>query len=268
MEPTFKSLEHEGWNERAASYDQFTAQFTSYGIAPLISATCVGAGLSVLDVCTGTGLAAQMAVAKGARVTGIDISEAMIAIAKARGLDCAFQVGDAEHLPFGAATFDCVICNFGLYHLPEPDRAINEAARVLRANGRYAFTTWCGPEQSPLFRILPETIKSHGRLDVGLPPAPPPFRLASPMEARRSMTAAGFHSIAIQDVPAIFQCRQAEVIDFLAKSTVRMTMVLQAQEPASRDAIHNAIRGQLAAYAVGEDVRIPMPAILVTGVKD
>jgi len=267
MEPTFKSLEHEGWNERAASYDQFTAQFTSFGIAPLIEATGVAAGRSVLDVCTGTGLAAQMAVAKGARVTGIDISEAMIAIAKARGLDCAFQVGDAEHLPFGAATFDCVICNFGLYHLPEPDRAISEAARVLRANGSYAFTTWCGPEQSPLFRILPEAIRSHGRLDVGLPPAPPPFRLANPDEAKRSMTAAGFQSVAIQDVPAVFQCKQSEVIDFLAKSTVRMTMVLQAQVPEAREAMHEAIREQLAAFAVGEVVRIPMPAILVSGVK-
>ena len=264
---TFKSLEHHGWNQRAADYDGYTAKFTNYGIGPLIDVIDASPGQKVLDVCCGTGLAAMAAQAKGAQVTGIDISEEMIALARARNGGCRFQTGDAESLPFEAATFDAVICNFGLYHLPAPDRAIGEGSRVLRAGGKYAFTTWCGPEQSPLFRILPEAIKSHGRLDVGLPPAPPPFRLADPDEAKRSMATAGFNGISIQDVAAVFQCKQSDVIDFLAKSTVRMTMVLQAQAPAARESIHTAIQEKLAAFAVGEDVRIPMPAILVSGVK-
>ena len=267
MERTFKSLEHQGWNERAAAYDSYTAKFTDYGIAPLIDAICLSAGMSVLDVCCGTGRVSQAAANKHASVIGIDISAEMIALAKAKALNCAFEVADAESLPFSNGVFDRVICNFGLYHLPNPDQAIKDAARVLKRGGLYAFTTWCGPDKSPLFRILPEAIKDHGQLDVGLPPAPPAFRLADQNEARRDMTSVGFESIAFLDVPAVFECPENQIIDFLAKSTVRMTMVLQAQAPAARDAIHLAIRDRLSVFAVGNVIRIPMPAILVSGVK-
>jgi ubiquinone/menaquinone biosynthesis C-methylase UbiE len=192
MEQTFKSLEHQGWNERARAYDAYTARFTSFGINPLLEAAGITPGQAVLDVCCGTGLVAQAAPGRGPIVTGLDISEDMIAMAKAKGLACQFQVGDAEALPFGDAHFDRVICNFGLYHLPEPDRAIAEAARVLRPGGIYAFTTWCGPDVSPLFRVVAEAIQAYGKMDVGLPPAPPPFRLADKTESRRVMSTAGF----------------------------------------------------------------------------
>jgi SAM-dependent methyltransferase len=136
----------------------------------------------------------------------------MIAMAKAKGLACQFQVGDAEALPFGDAHFDRVVCNFGLYHLPEPDLAITEAARVLRLEGVYVFTTWCGPEVSPLFRIVGDAIHTHGTMDVGLPPAPPPFRLADRTESTRVMAAGGFGDISFVDVPAVFECKLDEVI--------------------------------------------------------
>jgi SAM-dependent methyltransferase len=267
MEQTFKSLEHQGWNERANAYDAFTARFTRYGIDPLLQAAGIAPGHAVLDVCCGTGLVAQAAAARGASVTGLDLSEEMIAMANAKGLACQFQVGDAEALPFCDVHFDRVICNFGLYHLPEPDLAIAEAARVLRPNGVYAFTTWCGPDVSPLFRIVPEAIQAHGTMDVGLPPAPPPFRLADRTESMRAMAAAGFGDISFVGVPAVFECKRDEVIDFLEKSTVRLTMLLQAQSSAARAAIHRAIREKLATFATGDTLRLPLPAIVVRGVK-
>jgi SAM-dependent methyltransferase len=267
MEQTFKSLEHQGWNERASAYDAYTARFTSYGIDPLLQGAGIAPGQAVLDVCCGTGLVAQAAAGRGASVTGIDISKDMIAMAKAKGLACRFQVGDAEALPFGDVHFDRVICNFGLYHLPEPDLAIAEAARVLRLDGVYAYTTWCGPDISPLFRIVSEAIQAHGKMDVALPPAPPPFRLADRTESMRAMLAAGFGDISFIDVPAMFECKRDEVIDFLEKSTVRLTMLLQAQSSAARAVIHRAIREKLATFAKEDTLRLPMPAILVRGVK-
>jgi SAM-dependent methyltransferase len=263
MGQTFKSLEHQGWNERAATYDTYTARFTSYGIEPLLDTARIAAGQRVLDVCCGTGLVAQAARVRGARVSGIDISADMIALAEAKNLACEFQIGDAEVLPFPEQTFDRVVCNFGLFHLAEPDRAIAEAARVLRPGGIYAFTTWRGPDVSPLFRLVPEAIQAHGKMDVGLPPAPPPFRLADRHEAARAMSAAGFSDISFVDVEALLECKSAEVIDFLAKSTVRLTMVLQAQSPDVRPAIDRAIRDKLSTFAAGDTLRVPLPALLV-----
>jgi ubiquinone/menaquinone biosynthesis C-methylase UbiE len=175
---TFKSFEQQGWSERAATYDTITSRISNYGNAPLLDAAGIGPGQNVLDVCCGTGLVAIAALERGADVVGVDISEEMVAVANAKRLRAGFRAGDAESLPFPDAAFDRVICNFGLYHLADPDQAIAEAARVLRRGGRYAFTTWCGPDVSPLFRIIPAAIQAHGVVDVGLPPGPPPFRLA------------------------------------------------------------------------------------------
>lgn len=267
-EPTFKSLEHRGWSERAGSYDEITARITNFGIAPLLDAAGVGQGQRVLDVCCGTGLASAEAAARGAAVTGIDISEDMVAIADAKGMAAVFRAGDAEALPFDDASFDRVVCNFGLYHVPDPDRAIAEAARVLHPGGRYAFTTWCGPDVSPLFRILPEAIRLHGTMEVGLPPAPPPFRLADRAESTRSMEAAGFSDIVFGDVHSILEWPLEGVVEFLEQGTVRATMVLRAQTADARTRIEEAIRDRLATYADGGMLRLAMPAIVASGRKN
>ena len=53
-----------------------------------------------------------------------------------------FQQGDAQALPFPAASFDAVLCGYGLMHLPEPAAALREILRVLRPDGRAAFSVW------------------------------------------------------------------------------------------------------------------------------
>jgi SAM-dependent methyltransferase len=264
---TFKAFEQQGWSERAATYDSVSSRITNYGIAPLLDAAEIGAGQKVLDVCCGTGLAAMRALERGADVVGIDISDAMVAAAQAKRLKAAFRTGDAEALPFPDAAFERVICNFGLYHLAEPDRAIAEAARVLRRGGRYAFTTWCGPEISPLFRAIPAAIAAHGVMDVGLPAGPPPFRLADRAESTKVMAANHFADIATSDVTALLECPLASVIDFIEQGTVRAAMILRAQRPEARVRIDADIKEKLAAYAIDGVLRLPMPALVVSGTR-
>jgi ubiquinone/menaquinone biosynthesis C-methylase UbiE len=264
-QPTFKSLERDGWSERADGYDEYTARITNPGIAPLLAAAEVASGQRLLDVCCGTGLVAAAAAKAGASVIGLDLSDPMVATARAKGLPAEFHAGDAEALPFADATFDCIVCNFGLYHLPDPDRAIAEAARVLKPGGRYAFTTWCGPDVSPLFKIIPEAVRARGNPDVGLPPAPPPFRLADRDESNRVMRAAGFAAITFSDFTSLLECPLHNVIEFLARGTVRMTMVLRAQTPEARARIEQEIKERLSDYTDGGVLRLPMPALVVSG---
>jgi ubiquinone/menaquinone biosynthesis C-methylase UbiE len=267
LQPTFKSLEHQGWNERAAVYDAYTGSFTSYAIDPLLAAAEIGPGQLVLDVCCGTGLVAAAAARRRAVVTGIDFAEEMIKAAQAKGLMAEFRMGDAEALPFESGIFDRVVCNFGHYHLPEPDRAILEAARVLRRGGRYAFTTWRGPDASPLFRIIPEVVQAYGTTDVGLPPGPPPFRLADRAESTRVMQAAGFVGIAFADVSAILECPLESVTEFLERATVRVTMLLRAQRPEARACIERTIHERFSDYSDGGMLRLPLPALVISGAK-
>lgn len=89
---------------------------------------------SILDVGTGTGRAALLLARNGARVTGVDASEAMLAVARQRaavdGADAAFQVGDAHSLSFADRSFDAVVSLRVLMHTPDWRRCLAELCRV------------------------------------------------------------------------------------------------------------------------------------------
>jgi ubiquinone/menaquinone biosynthesis C-methylase UbiE len=96
--------------------------------------------LEVLDVGTGTGEMACVVAELGHRVTGIDISEKMLAVAQAKaeryGGRLSFREGDAVSPPFADGSFDAVLCRHLMWTLPEPERAVREWARVTRAGGQ------------------------------------------------------------------------------------------------------------------------------------
>jgi SAM-dependent methyltransferase len=94
----------------------------------------------VLEVGGGEGeLAERIVVELGADVVGVDQSERMVEIQRAKGLDA--RVGDAQDLPFGDEEFDVVLAAWMLYHISGLDRAFAEIARVLRPSGRLVATT-------------------------------------------------------------------------------------------------------------------------------
>jgi SAM-dependent methyltransferase len=100
----------------------------------------------VLDVACGTGNLAIPAARAGARVTGIDIAPNLIAQAKLEartaGGVAAFEVGDAEALPYGDGQFDTTVTMFGSMFAYRPDRAAAELLRVTRPGGRVAMANW------------------------------------------------------------------------------------------------------------------------------
>lgn len=92
------------------------------------------AGARVLEIGCGTGrLAHELATREGARVLALDVSEAMVARARVRGVDA--RVGRAEALPFKRGWFDAVVARMAI-HLVDRQRAFAEAARVLAPGGR------------------------------------------------------------------------------------------------------------------------------------
>src|SRR2546428_11968017 len=98
--------------------------------------------MSILDVGCGPGYVSAAAAERGAMPIGLDFSEEMIAIAKKKFPTIEFRQGDAQNLPFPDASVDRVVASFALLHLANPERAMTEAARVLKPGGRFGFTTW------------------------------------------------------------------------------------------------------------------------------
>lgn len=93
------------------------------------------AGERALDVGTGTGNYACALARLGLRVTGIDASEAMLSVARAKPEPVMWQQGSAEHLPCEDASFRLVISVTALEFFADPERAIAEMVRVLAPGG-------------------------------------------------------------------------------------------------------------------------------------
>jgi ubiquinone/menaquinone biosynthesis C-methylase UbiE len=91
-------------------------------------------GKKMLIVCCGSGMDAEYAAECGAHVVALDISSGCLGRARERArrysVDYILVRGDAENLPFRDGSFDYAFVHDGLHHLPEPERAIKEMARV------------------------------------------------------------------------------------------------------------------------------------------
>jgi SAM-dependent methyltransferase len=112
-----------------------------------------------LDVATGTGEIAVRAAQAGADATGLDLAPDLIETAKSRasdaGVEVAFDVGDAESLPYEDASFDTVSSTFGVMFAPDQRTAASELARVCRPGGRLGLLTWHPTEGvAEFFKIM------------------------------------------------------------------------------------------------------------------
>jgi ubiquinone/menaquinone biosynthesis C-methylase UbiE len=100
---------------------------------------CGQARGDVLEVAVGTGLNLPF-YPPGVTLSGLDLSPAMLAVARDRALelrrDITLREGNAEALPFPDATFDTAVCTLGLCSIPDDRAAITEIYRVLRPGGQ------------------------------------------------------------------------------------------------------------------------------------
>jgi SAM-dependent methyltransferase len=151
-----------------------TAMFTTPVAAHLVTFAGIVPGEQVLDVGTGTGVVAVTAARAGARVTGLDLTPALLEHARENGRiarqDIVWTEGDAENLPYPDASFDVVTSQFGHMFAPRPEVAVKEMRRVLKPGGRIAFATW------PPEHFIGRMFMLVGRNSPPPPPgaAPPP----------------------------------------------------------------------------------------------
>lgn len=127
------------WDGKGESYDREMAFWDRHLFGDSRQWACSRASGEVLEVAVGSGLNLPHYPA-GVAVTGIDLAENMLAMARARAatleLGPKLLQGSAHDLPFADASFDTVLCTFGLCAIPDHSVAIDEMVRVLRPGGR------------------------------------------------------------------------------------------------------------------------------------
>jgi ubiquinone/menaquinone biosynthesis C-methylase UbiE len=114
--------------------------------ALVVERSGVAPGMEVLDAACGTGNATIPAARRGARVTGLDLSVDLLAIARERAADAMVEVnwveGDVQAMPFEAGSFDRVVSTFGHMFAPDHRRTAAELRRVCRPGGAIAMCCW------------------------------------------------------------------------------------------------------------------------------
>ena len=125
----------------------------------LVEACEIGPGMRVLDVAAGTGNAALPAAERGALVVASDLTPELLDAGRARadaaGLKLEWAEGDAEHLPFGDASFDVVMSAIGVMFAPHHQEAADELVRVAAPGATIGLLSWT-PEGmiGALFRTM------------------------------------------------------------------------------------------------------------------
>ncbi len=148
--------------ENAEYYEQsFVPAIFDQWPVRVMDAASIGEGDFVLEVGCGTGVHTREIMGRvgnsgGAtgRVTGFDLSESMLGVARTKCPGAEFIQGNAMDLPFDDASFDVVASTFMLMFVPEPVTALREMWRVLKPQGRLVISVWEGLHQNPVYSQL------------------------------------------------------------------------------------------------------------------
>jgi SAM-dependent methyltransferase len=145
------------WGERANDWADVMEGWNGWGISlyrHVLSLAPLSEGSDVLDIGCGAGRFCRMAADRGARVTGLDATPALIDIARERVLGGDFRVGEMEELPWEDDSFDLVTGFNSFFIAADMVAALREAARVARPGAHVALTVFGRPEHCDSTRVF------------------------------------------------------------------------------------------------------------------
>jgi ubiquinone/menaquinone biosynthesis C-methylase UbiE len=255
----------ERYSRLAEVYDRLWSPAIRPFAERLIAGLPLADARNVLDVGTGAGalLPALRAAAPRATVVGVDNSEGMLQLARARH-DGPLHVMDAQNLRLPGAHFDAALVAFLLFHLPYPDRCLAEVFRVLKSGGTVATATW-GDERFPAVdSIWDEELNRAGAETFPLPAVD--NRGACNTEAKVSalMRNAGYGSIEVWTEPLVHRWEPEHRFEYHVRVTSRLR--LASLGDSERDQCLAAVHQRLQS-ATAEDYVYEGAVILATAVK-
>jgi len=158
---------------------------------------------AILELACGTGIVTEALKEKfpSAKITATDINPDMLAVAqdKMQDSNIVWDVVNAEEIPYTDNSFDVVLCQFGIMFVPDKQKMVNEAFRVLKPGGKFIFNTWDEIKNVPATGIASEVITEFFKTD---PPAfyTIPFSMYNPAEIKAYLENAGFKNISVENI--------------------------------------------------------------------
>jgi ubiquinone/menaquinone biosynthesis C-methylase UbiE len=250
-----------------SAYERYVGRWSRLFVPAVLAAAKIGEGDRVLDVASGTGEAAHMAiglVGSSGLVIGADISCAMLAAAHARlsGQPFCAAAMDGQALAFRDASFDAVLCQLGLMFFPDPLRGLAEFRRVLRPGRRAAACVISTPDRAPMWGFLAEALSR--RLPDHATTLHLSFALADPARLESLFQSAGFRDVAVTE-----ETREAIVESFdeywgpIEAGAGQLPQAYLALPERDRQAVRDEVRARLSAFESAGRYR--MSAAMIVG---
>lgn len=226
---------------------------------------------SVLEIACGTGQVTRLLTKHlpKTRIVATDLNPGMIEVAKkivGMQYKIEWSIADAQELPFDDNTFDAVICQFGLMFLPDKQKAVNEAYRVLKQGGRFIFNTWDSMKNNPVY-IIANDITNSFFPDNPITFWNIPFSMYNPDEMESLMKNAGFTNINAEKVSAEGNTNSAlDTATGLTLGTPMYPAICERNEKFIPEII-KAVSEEIAKKYGETSLTIPMKAWVAEGVK-
>jgi SAM-dependent methyltransferase len=254
--------------EAAQAYEQYFVPAIFDQWPPrIIEAAGVGDGDSVLEVGCGTGVLAREVIKKvgsTGSVTGLDLSESMLEVARNICPDAHFQQGNATDLPFDDESFDVAIASFVLMFVPDPVQAVSELWRVLKPGGRMIITVWEGLEQNPVYSGLVDIARQQIDDAAGSSLAWP-FALG---EDGRLAEICGSAGVADVDISAHDGRAKFPSLDGFVRTEIQAWVLADSVDEESVSLVVSDSQERFAEYCdAGGAVDIPLNAVMASSGK-
>jgi SAM-dependent methyltransferase len=261
------------WTDRQELQDAVLAPASQ----ALFERAAIAPGERILDIGCGCGAttleAARRAGPDGAAL-GLDLSEEMLARARARtpaGAPASFVAGDATIYPFPPGWADLLMSRFGVMFFADPAAAFANMRAGLRPGGRVALACWREPRLNPwLMAPLREACKFAPRLPELGPEDPGPFAFASRERVERVLGEAGFSEFAAHPVDLTLDIAVGRGLDAAVEGALAIgpaSRALEDQPAEARAAAAAAIRAALAPFQRGGRVPLGAAIWIVTAVN-
>ena len=252
-----------------SAYDRYVGDWSRLFVPTVLAAAEVAAADRILDVATGPGEAAALALSKvgpSGLVVGVDIALAMLDAAKTRFAGARFWsvVADGQALPFADGTFDAVLCQLGLMFFPDPAQGLQEFRRVLRPRRRAVVCVISARERAPMWGVLAEILSRYlpdQREVLHLM-----FSLADAGHLEHLLATAGFREIRVTR-----ETRESSFASFddywapIEEAPGSLPQAYRALPDASRQAVREEVQARLAEFESGGRLVMSIEMLIGTG---
>ena len=207
----YRKASHESWDRLAANWDaerEYIWSATGVVGERLVHAVDPQPGDTILDLAAGTGDTGFLAAARigpEGKLISTDFAPSMVDAAREVGAklglaNVEYRVLDAEKMDLEDSSVDGVVCRWGYMLMADPATALAETRRVLRDDGRLAFSVWAAPDKNPWASIPGMVLVERGHVPAPEPGAPGIFAMAEPERIRALVTGAGFDEPEIEQI--------------------------------------------------------------------